>query len=359
MPLHDALLRWFDRHQRDLPWRQAKEPYPIWLSEVMLQQTQVATVIPYYRRFLARFPTVNDLANAPLDDVLSQWKGLGYYSRARNLHRAAKAIAEKHHGQLPSTAVELLELPGFGRYTAGAVASIAFNQPVALVDGNVARVLARLYAVEGATGEKLREAKLWAKAAELVSLERPGDWNQALMELGATVCLPKGARCGECPVRDECQAQATGRVEAIPAPKVRAPRKALRWAVAFCERDGKLLLGQRPAKGLFGGLWELPSAELAAKSTAAAALTKLFGKKPRTLTRLGKTHRTLTHRELTLEVYRVQLTGAVAAGAYQALEWVPHAEVSKRGMSTAMRSALDDVLTSSGKSRKPAGARAR
>lgn len=359
MPLHDALLKWFDASKRDLPWRHATDAYPIWLSEVMLQQTQVATVIPYYRRFLARFPTVTELANAPLDDVLSEWKGLGYYSRARNLHRAAKAIAEQHQGQVPSSAAALLELPGFGRYTAGAVASIAFNQPVALVDGNVARVLARLFAIEGATGEKLREATLWAKAAELVSTARPGDWNQALMELGATVCLPKGARCDECPVRPDCLAAARGLAEKIPAPKVRAPRKVLRWAVAVCERDGKLLLGRRPAKGLFGGLWELPSAELGAKTTAAAALTRLFGKKPRALTPLGKTNRTLTHRELRLELYRVQLTGAVAAGAYQALEWVPHAEVSKRGMSTAMRAALADALTSSGKSRKRAGARAR
>jgi A/G-specific adenine glycosylase len=358
MPLHDALLGWFDQHKRDLPWRLDASPYAIWLSEVMLQQTQVQTVIPYYRRFLARFPTVRQLAQAELDEVLFQWKGLGYYSRARNLHRAAKAIVERHGGELPVSATALLELPGFGRYTAGAVASIAFHQPVALVDGNVARVLGRLFAIEGATGEKVREGKLWAKAAELVSESRPGDWNQALMELGATVCLPKGAQCDRCPVRAECLALAQGLVETIPAPKIRAPRKVLRWAVAVCERDGKLLLGRRPAKGLFGGLWELPSAELAAKASAPAALAKLFGKKPTKVTPLGKTHRTLTHRELELELYQVKLSGKVAAESYQALEWVARAEVARRGMSTAMRAALEQ-LTSSGTSRKKAAGRAR
>jgi A/G-specific adenine glycosylase len=198
--LRAALLAWFDRNRRELPWRRTRDPYAIWLSEVMLQQTQVATVIPYWERFLARFPTVTALAEAPLDEVLSLWSGLGYYSRARNLHRAANEVVARHGGALPASHAALLALPGFGRYTAGAVASIAFGLPEPLVDGNVARVFSRACAIEGAPGDREREKKLWAEAARWVQGERPGELNQALMELGATVCTARSPRCGLCPL---------------------------------------------------------------------------------------------------------------------------------------------------------------
>ncbi len=346
--LERALLRWFDRERRDLPWRRTRDAYAIWLSEVMLQQTQVSTVIPYWHRFLARFPDVGALAAAPLEEVLSQWKGLGYYSRARNLHRAAQAIVEHHGGQLPRELEALRALPGFGRYTAGAVASIAFGVKAPLVDGNVARVFSRLFELEGATGDRAREARLWATAEAHVSTARPGDWNQALMELGATVCLPKGARCDACPLASACGARASGRVEQLPPPKVRAARKVLRWAVAVCERRGKLLWAQRPAEGLFGGLWELPSAELGRGESPTEGLTRVLGPRLELGELLGRTHRVLTHRELKLELFRARLSGRPRTGEYRALRWVSEAELPALAISTAMRAALARVRRSGG-----------
>ncbi|HEY1908255.1 MAG TPA: A/G-specific adenine glycosylase, partial [Myxococcaceae bacterium] len=210
--LRAALLRWYDAQARDLPWRRTRDPYRIWVSEVMLQQTQVSVVLPYWTAFLARFPDLDSLARASLDDVLAAWRGLGYYARARNLHRAAVAVVERHAGGLPDDVDALRALPGFGRYTVGAVASIAFGKEVPLVDGNVARVLARLAGLEGPTGDAGREKQLWALAEALVQGERPGDWNQALMELGATVCRQEQPTCLLCPVRAHCGALASGRV---------------------------------------------------------------------------------------------------------------------------------------------------
>ncbi|MGV3620107.1 MAG: A/G-specific adenine glycosylase, partial [Archangium sp.] len=269
--LRADLLRWFDRTKRDLPWRRTKDPYGIWVSEVMLQQTQVDRVVNYWQRFLARFPDVRSLASAEVKEVLGLWSGLGYYSRARNLHRAAQAIATTHAGELPDSVDALLELPGFGRYTAGAVASIAFGLEAPLVDGNVARVLSRLLEIEGAPGEREREKTLWAAATALVSGERPGDWNQSLMELGATVCTPQNPTCLLCPVRAECGAFIQGRVGELPPPKKAAKRKRLELHVAFARKGREVLLARREEKGLFGGLWELPSTE--------GALSSALGKK--------------------------------------------------------------------------------
>ena len=204
------LLQWFDRSKRDLPWRKTSDPYGIWVSEVMLQQTQVERVIRYWTKFLERFPTVKSLAAAELKDVLGLWTGLGYYSRARNLHRAAQEVVARFEGELPDSVDALLTLPGFGRYTAGAVGSIAFGLATPLVDGNVARVLSRLLELDGVPGEKVREAGLWAAAEVLVEGERPGDWNQSLMELGATVCVPQNPLCLVCPVRGSCRALSEG-----------------------------------------------------------------------------------------------------------------------------------------------------
>src|SRR5262249_12966131 len=209
--LRRALLEWFDKHKPDLPWRRARDPSAIGLSEVMLQQTQVVPVLPYWHRFLKRFPTVQSLADAALPDVLAQWRGLGYYSRARHLHRAAQLIRARPDG-FPTTAKELVQLPGFGRYTAGAVASIAFGEPVPVVDGNVARVLSRLFEVDGAPGDRRREKELWSIAEELVAGDRPGDLNQALMELGALICRVDEPTCLLCPVRPHCAALRSGRV---------------------------------------------------------------------------------------------------------------------------------------------------
>ena len=309
----------------------------------MLQQTQVSTVIPYWRRFIERFPEVASLAEAEVPEVLALWRGLGYYARARNLHRAAKEIVARHGGALPSTARELLALPGFGRYTAGAVASIAFGQAAPLVDGNVARVLARVFEVEGAPGDRPRERQLWAIAAELVDAARPGDFNQALMELGATVCRSENPSCGTCPIGQHCRALAADRVRELPPPRVRPEKRPLRMAVAVWRRGEAILLARRAERGLFGGLWELPAVELGAdgdRRAVARAFRSLFGPvavgEP-----LGTVKRTLTHRSLTLDLFEIK--GRFAPRENAAIcewRWARPSEISALGMSTAMERAL-------------------
>jgi A/G-specific adenine glycosylase len=347
--LRARLLEWYDRQKRDLPWRRTRDPYAIWLSEVMLQQTQVATVIPYWERFLQRFPTVEALAAAPLPDVLAGWRGLGYYSRARNLHRAAQEIVARFGGQLPSTAAELLTLPGFGRYTSGAVASIAFGEPAPLVDGNVARVLSRLFEVEGVPGDRAREALLWELATALVPGERPGDFNQALMEHGATVCRPENPLCLLCPVREACLAWRHGRVDELPPAKVRAAPKRMTLAVAVWAHAGRLLLARRAEKGLFGGLWELPATEVEDDTpdpASAAKLAEALGTDVTVRGHLGTVRRQLTHRALSLRLLRVTGTQHPShAPAFQELRWCTPDEASSLGMSTAMHKALEAAVT--------------
>ena len=256
------LLAWYDRHRRDLPWRASPgrraDPYRVWLSEIMLQQTTVATVGPYFDRFVARWPEVFSLAAAALDEVLNLWQGLGYYARARNLHRCAQAVVARHGGRFPDTAAGLRQLPGVGEYTAAAIAAIAFDRREAAVDGNAERVIARLYTVD----EPLPAAKkrLRALAAALVPARRAGDFAQALMDLGATICTPRRPRCVLCPWRESCSARAAGIAESLPVPLVR-PERPLRHGVVFwlCGADGAVLLRRRPEKGLLGGMIELPS----------------------------------------------------------------------------------------------------
>ncbi|HEX7422523.1 MAG TPA: A/G-specific adenine glycosylase [Terriglobales bacterium] len=247
-----ALLRWYDQHRRDLPWRETRDPYRIWLSEIMLQQTRVAAVLDHYRIFLERFPNVRALAAASEDAVLAAWSGLGYYRRARRLHRSAQQIAEQYGGCFPQNSEGLLALPGIGRYTAAAIASIAFAEPVAVVDGNVERVLQRLI------GVNLTTPQTWQHAQALLANSRPGDFNQAMMELGATVCVPREPRCPMCPVRKWCVTQ--GEVPRAKPPS-RQKRKQI-WC-ALERRDGngsgKVRLVQRPRKAsLMPGMWELP-----------------------------------------------------------------------------------------------------
>lgn len=262
MKIAPELLAWYDEHRRDLPWRagpgERPDPYRVWLSEIMLQQTTVATVGPYFRRFLARWPTVEALAAADLDDVLHAWQGLGYYARARNLHKCAKAVAALPGARFPDTEEGLHALPGVGVYTAAAVAAIAFDRPATVVDGNVERVVARLGAVE----TPLPKAKpdLRTLAAELTPEKRPGDFAQAMMDLGATVCTPRSPQCGRCPLSEVCAAKAVGIAESLPR---RAPKKAkpVRRGVAFwaVRGDGAVLLRRRAETGLLGGMMEVPS----------------------------------------------------------------------------------------------------
>ena len=253
-----ALLNHFDRHRRPLPWRTDRTPYRVLVSEFMLQQTRVETVVPYYERWLRRFPGWDSLAAATLDDVLLEWKGLGYYSRARNLHRTARAVRERHGGELPADPAALRSLPGIGEYTAGAVASIAFGHPVPAVDGNVRRVLARLLDLAAPTPAQLRRT-----ATRLLDPKRPGDHNEAMMELGATICTPRSPRCDECPVAAWCAAHAAGTVSLRPAPPRRRPVPQAAYATAVVlDAAGRTLLVKRPDGGLLAGMWEFPSTEL-------------------------------------------------------------------------------------------------
>jgi A/G-specific adenine glycosylase len=347
--LRHALLAWFDRHRRDLPWRRTRDPYAIWVSEVMLQQTQVSTVIPYWEKFLKRFPSVGVLAEASEQDVFAHWRGLGYYSRARNLQRAAQQIVSEHQGRLPRTAEILRTLPGFGRYTAGAVASIAHGEAAAIVDGNVARVFSRWFVVDGAPGDTAREKKLWALAEALVPGERPGDWNQALMELGALVCRTDQPTCLLCPVREHCGALAAGRVNELPPPRVRAARKSLQLAAAVWLRQGNILLGRRQSKGLFGGLWEIPSLD--------TARSEVCGTPVRVTRKLGDISRTLTHRELTISLFQVTSRGRPSALApYDALEFFSQQDTERLGISTAMQKAISAAFDAPKDSKKTRGA---
>ncbi len=258
------LLHWFDLHGRkNLPWQQSVTPYRVWVSEIMLQQTQVDTVIPYFERFMARFADVESLAAAPLDDVLHLWTGLGYYARARNLHTCAQKVVTDHRGEFPAELGELMRLPGIGRSTAAAIASIAFNQPTAILDGNVKRVLARHCAVDGWPGNNAVAVKLWQAAEAFMPLQRCRDYTQAIMDLGATVCTRSKPRCQECPVHSDCQAYAAGTPTAYPASKpTKAKPSKDAYLLLLQLADGRVLLEQRPALGIWGGLWSLPEADL-------------------------------------------------------------------------------------------------
>ncbi|HEX3475795.1 MAG TPA: A/G-specific adenine glycosylase [Kofleriaceae bacterium] len=304
-----AVVAHYAQVRRDLPWRRTRDPYAIWVSEIMLQQTRVATVIPYWERWMARFPTVSALAGAPLDDVLAAWAGLGYYSRARNLHAGALAVGERFGGALPSCAAELREVPGIGPYTAGAIASIAFGERAPLVDGNVARVLARVFAIEHDIKSSAGGKALWAAAGALMhalpEAAAPGDLNQGLMELGATLCAPTQPRCLVCPLVRDCAAAQAGRQDELP---VVAPRKkaselpVLDRTVVWLEARGEIVLVRRTPDGLFGGLWELPPLDVAGR----------LGVTP-DLRPVAFHDQTLTHRRLRIAVVRGAMPAALVA----------------------------------------------
>lgn len=331
--LRADLLAWYDACRRDLPWRRTKDPWAIWVSEIMLQQTRVETVIPYYERFLARFPTALALAEATEDQVLAAWSGLGYYRRARMLHAGARAVAAR---AIPDQRDGLLELPGIGRYTAGAIASIAFDRAVGLVDGNVARVLARIFALE----DDMRKAgmrKAEALADQLVPAERPGEWNQALMELGATICSPRSPACGACPVLRSCRALAEGKVDRLPVlgEKVKPTPQKLHALVA--RRGNEVLLARRRSEGLFGGLWEPPMVDTKAG---------LAGLGPvQDLAKSGTIIHVLSHRKLTIAVYTATLPGRsrpklLLPEPYEAAGLFDELSLGDLGISTLARKVL-------------------
>jgi A/G-specific adenine glycosylase len=324
--LRQQLLAWFRQYQRDLPWRRTEDPYRIWLSETMLQQTRVVAVIPYYERFLERFPNIHALAAAPQDEVLRLWSGLGYYSRARNLHRAAQEIVAKHRGIFPRAEKDALELPGIGRYTAAAILSIAYGAKHAVLDGNVARVLARLFAVQ----DDLRDAKRWQSLQEsanaLLDPKSPGDWNQAVMELGATLCTPRAPQCLLCPVAEFCQARKLGLADSLPALRKKRATENIELAAAILlAPHGHTLLLPPPTlpKGkaahervsvLVSKLWHFPT--IAVRTDPAAELQahlneilpRSVAKQPLRLEPLPAVRHAVTHHAITLRPFRVSVT---------------------------------------------------
>jgi len=337
------MLAWYDANRRDLPWRNSRDPYAIWLSEVMLQQTTVRTVEPRWRRFLERWPTLADLAAAPLDDVLHEWTGLGYYARARNLHRAAVAVAADFGGRMPARYELLLALPGMGPYTAAAVASIAFGEAVAVVDANVERVLARLLAIEDDIKAARARAALRGAAGELLSDLRPGDFNQAMMELGATICLPRVPRCGECPVAELCRARAAGMETAYPRMAPKAPMEDAREAAIVLTRGEKILLLRRPAGASFGGMWEVPRVRCvqgeSSEEAALRAVAELTGlaapaDPPRLILRL---RHTVMRSRIELRVFQSPApAGRPKATKHEELKWATAGEWLDLPKSTTM-----------------------
>ena len=360
VPGHPAaadLLDWYDRHARVLPWRAAAgttaDPYRVWLSEIMLQQTTVTTVAPYFARFLARWPDVQALAAAPLEEVLKSWAGLGYYARARNLHACARAVVERYGGRFPSTEAELVELPGIGAYTAAAIAAIAFGARAAAVDGNVERVVSRLFAIEQAL--PAAKPQIRQLAAGLVPARRSGDFAQAMMDLGATICTPKRPACAICPWMQACQARRRGDPARFPrrSPK---PARRLRRGAAFValRADGCMLLRSRAPKGLLGGMTEVPTTPWTHDFDADEALhqaPQLERAQPRWRRLPGVVSHVFTHFPLELVVYRADIPlGAIApAGA----RWIPLIDLDGEALPSLMRKVMAHAAGDSLRPRPP------
>jgi A/G-specific adenine glycosylase len=340
--IQQKLLQWYGKNKRDLPWRRTRDPYAIWISEMMLQQTQVATVIPYYERFLKSFPTVRHLASADLSDVLRIWEGLGYYSRARNLHKAARTIVTRFDGIIPENSENLLTLPGIGRYTAGAILSIAFNKDAPILDGNVKRVVARIFAIPGNPKEVKTEQVLWEISEALIPRGHASSFNQALMELGAIVCTPKAPQCPVCPLHDACKARKQGNPENFPKKANQKKIPHLEAVSAVIIKNGRVLLRQRPPRGLLGGLWEFPNWETAKGKDLRRSL-KNHLKKEMALTAkvaspVGTFKHTYTHFKLTLHVYYCKMTAEKVRG-----KWVSLRDLRGHPMSRLHRRIADTL----------------
>ncbi len=304
----DRLLVWYDKGNRILPWRSEPTPYHVWLSEIMLQQTRVEAVKPYYDRFLHALPDIAHLAEAGEEQLLKLWEGLGYYNRVRNLNKAAKIIMEEYGGQMPGTQEELLKLPGIGRYTSGAIASIAYGQADPAVDGNVLRVLARLFCDERNISEEKTKLAVEAELREVMPKDRPGDFNQSMMELGAMVCTPNGApKCEVCPLREMCAAHQAGTWEQYPVKSAKKPRVIEDKTVLVMQSDRRAIFRKRPAKGLLAGMYEFPCIEGKADEDKALSAVRAFGFSPLHIEPLGEAKHIFTHKEWHMIGYAVRI----------------------------------------------------
>jgi A/G-specific adenine glycosylase len=329
------LTTWFAQHARPLPWRRTKDPYAIWISEIMLQQTQVKTVVPYFQRWMGALPTIAAFARARPPTVLKLWEGLGYYSRVRNAQAAARLIMREHAGRFPRDFASVLKLPGVGRYTAGAVCSIAFNQPVPVLDGNVIRVLSRVLGLSGNPRGKAVNTKLWSAAEQLVSLPgvEPAKLNPAVMELGALVCLPRQPNCADCPLRRDCFARREDRVAEFPATARRAPATRRHFIALVVRDQDRLLVRQRPAGVVNAGLWEFPNIEIPPKTKNPSALTAPFQIAPGEP--FLRVRHSITRYRILLEACEATLSGPAAG------EWKTVGEAGKLAFTSAHRKVLE------------------
>jgi A/G-specific adenine glycosylase len=319
--LSRLLLNWYDQHGRTLPWRDHPDSYAIWVSEIMLQQTRVETVIPYFEKWMSLFPDVSTLANASEQDVLNAWEGLGYYSRARNLHKAAKIVAEKYNGSPPRDLTDLRSLPGIGRYTVGAIASMAFGMDEPTLDGNLRRVYSRLFDVSEFADSTAGEKILWDLAAQNLPKGQAGDYNQALMDLGATICIPKNPRCLFCPLMKICESRKNGTQHARPVLKAKKMSVHYIHAAAVIINRGRVLLAQRPSDGLLGGMWEFPNSKV--NADPAKELTKVINAayklKVKKKEALGVVQHAYTHFKVAVHAFRCE---AVSVPKSKDLQWV-------------------------------------
>jgi A/G-specific adenine glycosylase len=362
------LLAWYRRSHRDLPWRRTTDAYRIWVSEVMLQQTQVATVIPFYQRFVGRFPDLVSLARAPLDDVLKMWEGLGYYARARNLHAAARQVVDRFASVVPADAQEFRTLPGVGEYIGAAVPSIAFGVPVVVVDGNVKRVIARLFAFGESVDRPAGTREIRRLADSLLDRACPGDFNQALMELGAMVCRPAGPLCAECPVADACAARAGGNPEDFPR---RDPRRAVpvqRIAVGVVRRNGRVLITRRAESGMLGGLWEFPGGKIGPGESAEEACRREIREEVNLDVEVGervaRVKHAYTHLRVEIDVFECRYAGGkVRLAGPTDHRWILLEEAAHYAFPRAnhkfLKTLRERSAAAGGRGRKPAHTRRR
>jgi len=354
--LRERLLAWYEVEARDLPWRRTDDPYAILVSEIMLQQTRVDTVLSYYEPFLKRFPTVHVLADAPIDDVLKAWEGLGYYRRAHNLHRAARCVIDEHGGNLPSTASALRRLPGIGPYTAAAVASIAFGLDEPALDGNMIRVLSRLFCIGGDPASASVRSRLLEEARRLIPRGTASAFNQALMDLGARICVPRSPACGSCPIHAICDAHHAGREMLFPEKKKRSPiphhdvATGVVWSSEPFSRDARLLIAQRHADDMLGGLWEFPGGGVEEGETIEEALSRELleelGIDIDILSPFLTVKHAFTHFRITLHAYHcVHTSGTPAAIDCADWQWVSPGDFRRYAFSTADRKIISALLS--------------
>jgi A/G-specific adenine glycosylase len=353
----NKLLKWYSANKRIFPWRDNPQPYAVWVSEIMAQQTRLETMLPYYQKWMERYPTVRELADATQQEVLSLWEGLGYYSRARNLHKAAQVVVSDYDGKLPESVEELITLPGIGRYTAGAIASIAFGADQPVVDGNIKRVLARVFAISEAVNTSTGEKQVWSVAQEQLPEGRAGDHNQALMDLGALVCLPRQPRCEICPLADLCKANELNRQEEFPVKEKRGKVPHHTVTAAVLRHGEQVLIAQRKQDELLGGMWEFPGGKQkpgeSLENCLKREIKEELGVKIEVGEQVGVFRHTYTHFKVTLHAFESRLVvGQPRLNDHQAIEWVSLAELDDFPMGKIDRQ-ISQTLQSRGQQDEP------